>query len=172
MEDWHAPFVFFGYELILPPEMNLRTSIPLLYDLNGMIERPFEIRSILPCFPPTVDDTAVSDGMVCLIIGFSPTTTRDTHQRGKELAAYVVDNPIFEGFEISDSALFHCGIEWLPADQEVEDSDEESDQESDQESDKESDQKSDQESDKESDQKSDQEYEDDFEKNDPPPSPI
>jgi hypothetical protein len=112
--DCHAPFVFFGYELILPAELNLRRSISLLYDLNGMIESPFEIRSILPCFPPMVDDTVVTDGMVCIIIGFSPTSARETYLRSKELAAYVIHNPILDGFQVADTALFHCGIEWIP----------------------------------------------------------
>lgn len=112
--DCHAPFVFFGYELHLPPEMNARSSISLLYDLNGMIEKPFEIRSILPYFPPFVDDTVVTDGMICIIIGFTPTTARETYHHSKELAAYIRDNHVLDGFHVAEHAMFHCGIEWQP----------------------------------------------------------
>jgi hypothetical protein len=112
--DCHAPFVFFGYELHLPPEMNARSSISLLYDLNGMIQKPFEIRSILPYFPPFVDDTAITDGMICIVIGFTPTTARETYHHSKELATYIVDNPVLDGFHVAEHAMFHCGIEWQP----------------------------------------------------------
>ena len=112
--DCHAPFVFFGYELHLPPEMNARSSISLLYDLNGMIQKPFEIRSILPYFPPYVDDTAITDGMICIVIGFTPTTARETYHHSKELAAYIRDNHVLDGFHLAEHAMFHCGIEWQP----------------------------------------------------------
>ena len=112
--DCHAPFVFFGYELHLPPEMNARSSISLLYDLNGMIQKPFEIRSILPYFPPYVDDTAITDGMICIVIGFTPTTARETYHHSKELAAYIMDNHVLDGFHLAEHAMFHCGIEWQP----------------------------------------------------------
>ena len=112
--DCHAPFVFFGYELHLPPEMNARSSISLLYDLNGMIQKPFEIRSILPYFPPFVDDTVITDGMICIVIGFTPTTARETYQHSKELATYIVNNPVLDGFHLAEHAMFHCGIEWQP----------------------------------------------------------
>jgi hypothetical protein len=112
--DCHAPIVFYGYELHLPPEMNARSSISLLYDLNGMIEKPFEIRSILPYFPPFVDDTAITDGMICIVIGFTPTTARETYHHSKELAAYIRDNHVLDGFHVADRAMFHCGIEWQP----------------------------------------------------------
>ena len=112
--DCHAPIVFYGYELHLPPEMNARSSISLLYDLNGMIEKPFEIRSILPYFPPFVDDTAITDGMICIVIGFTPTTARETYHHSKELAAYIRDNHVLDGFHLAEHAMFHCGIEWQP----------------------------------------------------------
>jgi hypothetical protein len=112
--DCHAPFVFFGYELHLPPEMDARKSISLLYDLNGMIEKPFEIRSILPYFPPFVDDTVITDGMISIVIGFTPTTARETYHHSKELATYIVDNPVLDGFHLAEHAMFHCGIEWQP----------------------------------------------------------
>ena len=112
--DCHAPIVFYGYELHLPPEMNARSSISLLYDLNGMIEKPFEIRSILPYFPPFVDDTAITDGMICIVIGFTPTTARETYHHSKELAAYIRDNHVLDGFHVAEHAMFHCGIEWQP----------------------------------------------------------
>jgi hypothetical protein len=112
--DCHAPFVFFGYELHLPPEMDARKSISLLYDLNGMIQKPFEIRSILPYFPPFVDDTVITDGMICIIIGFTPTTARETYHHSKDLATYIVNNPVLDGFHLAEHAMFHCGIEWQP----------------------------------------------------------
>ena len=79
-----------------------------------MIEKPFEIRSILPYFPPFVDDTAITDGMICIVIGFTPTTARETYHHSKELAAYIRDNHVLDGFHVAEHAMFHCGIEWQP----------------------------------------------------------
>lgn len=79
-----------------------------------MIEKPFEIRSILPYFPPFVDDTVVTDGMICIVIGFTPTTARETYHHSKDLAAYIRDNPVLDGFHLAEHAMFHCGIEWQP----------------------------------------------------------
>ena len=79
-----------------------------------MIQKPFEIRSILPYFPPYVDDTAITDGMICIVIGFTPTTARETYHHSKELAAYIRDNHVLDGFHLAEHAMFHCGIEWQP----------------------------------------------------------
>lgn len=160
--DCHAPIVFFGYELHLPPEMNARSSISLLYDLNGMIEKPFEIRSILPYFPPFVDDTAITDGMICIVIGFTPTTARETYHHSKELAAYIRDNHVLDGFHVAEHAIFHCGIEWQP---EVDSDDEASSEASSDQSEASSDGSSDGSQSTEARSEASEEYSDDYEEN-------
>ena len=121
----YTPFVFFGYEIQLPPDMNVHQSIPMMYDFNGMIPAPFEIKSILPTFYPLMNEEEYAR----VIIGFCPEEMEDTAENARSLAAFIEDNPLFDGMEIAHAPLFHCGIEWRP-DPESED-DSESDSESD-----------------------------------------
>jgi hypothetical protein len=49
-----------------------------------------------------------------MVIGFTPTTARETYHHSKDLAAYIVGNPVLDGFHLAEHAMFHCGIEWQP----------------------------------------------------------
>ena len=129
----YQPFVFFGYEIQLPSDMRLRYSIPLLYDLNGMIDSPFEIKCILPTFYPGMNEEEYAR----IVIGFCPEQIDDTMDLSRDLATFVNDTPLLEGFEVAHLPLFHCGIEWCPEieSESISDSDLESDLESDEPSD-------------------------------------
>jgi hypothetical protein len=130
----YTPFVFFGYEIQLPPDMDLCRSIPMMYDLNGMIRSPFEIKSILSTFYPLMNEEEYAR----VVIGFIPEEIRDTIDLSNELAEFVQDNPLFDGLEIANVPLFHCGIEWCP-EIDLSETTSESDLESDSESTSESD---------------------------------
>lgn len=106
----YTPFVFFGYEIQLPPDMTVQQSIPMMYDFNGMIPTPFEIKSILPTFYPLMNEEEYAR----VIIGFCPEEMEDTAENARSLAAFIEDNPLFDGMEIAHAPLFHCGIEWCP----------------------------------------------------------
>ena len=106
----YTPFVFFGYEIQLPPEMELCDSIPMLYDLNGMIRSPFQIRCLLPSFYPLMNEEEYAR----VIIGFCPEQLEDTIDHASELASFLSDTPLLDGFEVASAPLFHCGIEWCP----------------------------------------------------------
>lgn len=106
----YTPFVFFGYEIQLPPDMNIHQSIQMMYDFNGMIPAPFEIKSILPTFYPLMNEEEYAR----VIIGFCPEEMADTVDHANSLAAFIEDNPLFDGMEIAHAPLFHCGIEWCP----------------------------------------------------------
>ena len=106
----YTPFVYFGYEIQLPSDMNVHQSIPMMYDLNGMVPTPFEIKSILPTFYPLMNEEEYAR----IIIGFSPEELDDTVEHANSLAEFIQDNPIFDGMDIAHAPQFYCGIEWRP----------------------------------------------------------
>lgn len=106
----YTPFVFFGYEIQLHPEMDLRSSISMLYDLNGMIPSPFEIRCILTTFYPAMNE----EEHARIVIGFDPDHVEQMVDQAADLKSFIGDTPLLDGLEVSESATFHCGIEWHP----------------------------------------------------------
>jgi len=110
VEMSYTPFVFYGYELQLHPEMDLRSSISMLYDLNGMIPSPFEIRCILTTFYPDMNEEEYAR----IVIGFDPEHIEQMIDQATDLKSFISDTPLLDGLEVSDSATFHCGIEWHP----------------------------------------------------------
>ena len=110
VEMSYTPFVFYGYEIQLHPEMDLRSSISMLYDLNGMIPSPFEIRSILTTFYPNMNEEEYAR----IVIGFDPEHVELMIDQAADLKSFIGDTLLLDGLEVSDSAAFHCGIEWHP----------------------------------------------------------
>lgn len=141
VEMSYTPFAFFGYEIQLHPEMDLRSSISMLYDLNGMIPPPFEIRCILTTFYPAMNE----EEHARIVIGFDPEHVEQMIDLAADLKSFISDTPLLDGLEVSESGAFHCGIEWHPEPES--DSDSESDIESEMETDIETDIDSDDEED-------------------------
>jgi len=122
----YTPFVFFGYEIQHPSETDLREFISMMYDLNGMIGSPFEIRCILPTFYPTMNE----EDYARVVIGFVPEQIEEMIDHSTELKSFIDNTPLLDGMEVAQSPMFHCGIEWRPeigSDSELDESDEESD---------------------------------------------
>ena len=110
IEMSYTPFVFFGYEIQLHPEMKMKRSISMLYDLNGMIPSPFEIRCILTTFYPLMNE----EDHARIVIGFDPEHIESMIDLIDDLKSFISDTPLLDGLEVSDSPAFHCGIEWHP----------------------------------------------------------
>jgi len=106
----YTPFVFFGYEIQITPEMDLRESIPMLYDLNGMIRSPFEIKCLLPSFSQVMNE----EEHARIVIGFCPDQIHDLIDQSNDLSSFIRDTPLLDGLEVAESPAFHCGIEWCP----------------------------------------------------------
>jgi hypothetical protein len=106
----YTPFVFFGYEIQLPSDIELSESIPMMYDLNGMIRSPFEICCILPTFYPLMNEEEYAR----VVIGFVPEQIEDTIDLAADLKSFIDDTSLLDGMEVSHYPLFHCGIEWKP----------------------------------------------------------
>ena len=136
----YTPFVFFGYEILIDPEMDLRSSIAMMYDLNGMIPSPYQIRCILTSFYPDMNEEEHAN----IVIGFDPEHDQILDQAA-DLKAFISDTLLLDGLEVSENPHFHCGIEWHPEpESEVEsDSESESEIDSDYESDYETESESD-----------------------------
>jgi len=70
-------------------------------------------------------DNRYLDRFASVVIGFVPDADLErTGSLAKELSEYVVDNPVFQGFDIGVAPRFFSGIEWYREDY---DSDSESD---------------------------------------------
>jgi len=108
-----TPFVFFGYEITLPSEMDVATVLPMLYDTNAMIRSPFQIKGILMSFSEEMDEEEKLDE-VRIIIGFVPSMPFHS----SALREYVSQTAILNGMQVSESPGFFCGIEWCPAESE------------------------------------------------------
>ena len=122
---FYTPFVFFGYEISLSPEDRSET-IAMMYDLNGMIRSPFEIRCILPTFYPLMNEEEYAR----LVIGFIPESIDTIFDQSNELRSFLEDTPLFDECELSCDPAFHCGIEWIPeVDSDSSDSSDSSDEE-------------------------------------------
>ena len=127
----YTPFVFFGYEIQLPPEMSLRRSITMLYDLNVMIRSPFQMKCLLPTYYLDMNEEEYAR----MVIGFCPEQLHDTLQLARDLETFVQESPLLEGLEVAHMPLFHCGMEWCPEEESSSETDQSSDYESDFESD-------------------------------------
>jgi hypothetical protein len=49
-----------------------------------------------------------------IVIGFDPDHVIALIDLAADLKSFIGDTPLLDGLEVSDSALFHCGIEWHP----------------------------------------------------------
>ena len=93
----------YGYTLYVP----LDVSTSMVLTMNDLVEKPFHIYNL--CISIDTDDL---DKEVLLVIGFIPDAELQyTVQMAKELEAYIVDNPIFQGFNFDKSPEFYAGIE-------------------------------------------------------------
>ena len=111
----HRPIVLYGYEAIVPSDMELPQIISMVYEINQDISEPFQVKSILPQFPVVFDDSQITYEMVQFIIGFTPTSAKETYERSKELLAYLDESQLFNNIAIiTNSPGFFCGIEWRP----------------------------------------------------------
>lgn len=93
----------YGYTLYVP----LDVSTSMVLTMNDLVEEPFHIYNLCISI-----DTDGLDKEVLLVIGFTPDADLQyTVQMAKELEAYIVDNPIFQGFNFDKSPEFYAGIE-------------------------------------------------------------
>jgi hypothetical protein len=49
-----------------------------------------------------------------IVIGFDPEHVEQMIDLAADLRSFINDTPLLDGLEVSDSATFHCGIEWHP----------------------------------------------------------
>jgi hypothetical protein len=144
--DWYYCETFFGYKIAIPDNTTYRRFIRALSGLCGIIKAPFKITGLLAEFHSRMegmesDEREYLDNDADIIIGFKPDGDLSKMvELDRELLEYITDNPIFEGFDISDKPAFYSGIDWFEYyldydDSDEEDGDEDGDEESDDEDD-------------------------------------
>jgi hypothetical protein len=124
---WYDMITVYGYEIIIPDDVNPANFIHTLNDLNGMIEEPFQIYCISTSVSSHWDPDDLDADAVTPVIGFIPQgDALECVRMHHELDNYLQDNPIFLGLSCTDTIRFRSGIECLPP----ADSDDESSSES------------------------------------------
>jgi hypothetical protein len=120
------PLTFFGYKIKLPDDTTYHKFYKELYGINSIIEPPFNIMSILTYFDDRIQwrDSTDYEPFVHLVIGFKPPNDiNELVELSKQLAEYIVDNPLLEGLEIEKKTQFFSGINWEVDDSAYDESD-------------------------------------------------
>jgi hypothetical protein len=132
------PLTFFGYKIKIPDDTTYHKFYKELYGINSIIEPPFNIMSILTYFDDRIQwrDSTDYEQFVHLVIGFKPPNDiNELVELSKQLADYIIDNPLLEGLDIDNKTQFFSGINWEVDDSAYDDSDTSSDDDSDSDSD-------------------------------------
>ena len=127
--DWYVIRTLYGYAFDISSYPSYRSIVSTLYQLQPFVATPFQIMGILSEFHSRMEfdetDNRYLDRFASVVIGFVPDADLErTVLLAKELSEYVVDNPVFQGFDIGVAPRFFSGIEWYREDY---DSDSESD---------------------------------------------
>jgi hypothetical protein len=115
--DWYVIHTLYGYAFDASSFPNYRNLVTLLYQLQPFLQTPFQIMGILPEFHSRMEfdetDNVYLDRMATVVIGFVPDADLErTAGLAKELAEYVADNPVLQGFDVLPAPRFFSGIEW------------------------------------------------------------
>lgn len=130
--DWYVIRTLYGYAFDLSSSPSYREMVGTLYELQPFVAAPFQIMGILTDFHSRMEFDEVGnrylDQFASVVVGFVPDADLErTVVMAKDLSEYVVDNPVFQGFDIVMTPRFISGIEWYPdADEEEEDDSEDS----------------------------------------------
>jgi hypothetical protein len=137
------PIIMYGYEFIIPSSFH--TFVNSMYDINDLLEKPFQIRCILPTVYHDSLQHPMNYRIAKLVIGFVPDDqlAQLTANRN-HLHEFLTDNPMLDGIEWMPHAKFYTGLEWYPdSESEEEEEEEEEDEEEDEEKDEEKDEEDD-----------------------------
>ena len=133
MSEWHDIKTFYGYKVMIPDEYKYKEFINILDGLNNIVEDPFQFTAILSAFYMDISlhEPILLDRSSNVLIGFYVNDVKHIVDKSKELAEYVIDNPILEGIDISVKPKFYSGIDWFHTIIEDEDEDEDDDEDDD-----------------------------------------
>ena len=121
--DWYVIRTLYGYAFDLSSYPSYRAIVSTLYQLQSFVATPFQIMGILSEFHSRMefDETGnvYLDRLASVVVGFVPDADLErTSALAKELSEYVVDNPVFQGFDLAIAPRFFSGIEWYPEEEE------------------------------------------------------
>ena len=127
-EPLKACITVYGYMLYIPSDVPLY----MVLAMNELLEEPFQIYNL--CISHNSYDM---DKEVRLIIGFIPDADLEhTVQMAKDLALYIVDNPLLQGFNTDKTPDFYAGREDDGEEEEEEEEEEDEDDEEEEEEEK------------------------------------
>ena len=117
--DWYVIHTLYGYAFDMSSYKSYRALVSALYQLQPFLTPPFQIMGVLSEFHSRMefDETGnvYLDRLASVVVGFVPDVDLErTVALAKELSEYVVDNPVFAGFDIVMTPRFFSGIEWYP----------------------------------------------------------
>ena len=127
------PIIMYGYEFIIPSHFH--TFVNSMYDINDLLEKPFQIRCILPTVYHDSLQHPMNYRIAKLVIGFVPDDQlAHLSANRNQLHDFLTDNPMLDGIEWMPHAKFYTGLEWYPesdSEEEEEEEDEDEDEEDD-----------------------------------------
>jgi len=115
--DWYVIRTLYAYTFDISSYPSYRSIVSTLYQLQPFVATPFQIMGILSEFHSRMEfdetDNLYLDRFASVVIGFVPDADLERSSAlAKELSEYIVDNPVFQGFDISVAPRFFSGIEW------------------------------------------------------------
>lgn len=127
--EFQTPIIMYGYEIIIPPS-HFHSIVNSMYDINDLLEKPFQIRCILPTVYHDSLHHPMNYRIAKLVIGFVPDDqlAQLTANRN-QLHEFLTDNPMLDGIEWMPHAKFYTGLEWYPETDSEEDEEDEEDKE-------------------------------------------
>jgi len=128
MENLQTPIIMYGYEFIIPSSFH--TFINSMYDINDLLEKPLQIRCILPTVYYDSLEHPMNYRMAKLVIGFVPDDQLAQIDDNRNLLHdFLMDNPMLDGIEWMPHSKFYTGMEWYPESDSEEEEEEEEEQE-------------------------------------------
>jgi len=120
MSDWYHVKTYYGYEVSIPDGYTCKEFIDNLEGLNSVLEQ-FKFICIISGLYMDKSYKEIFDTSSDIIIGFNVVDIRSM-DLVKKLEEYVMNNPIIDGIELSNTPRFYSGIDSFIIDDSTDDS--------------------------------------------------
>lgn len=121
MSDWYHVKTYYGYEVFIPEGYTCKEFIDNLEGLNSVLEQ-FKFICIISGLYMDNSYKEIFDTRSDIIIGFDVVDI-SSMDLVKKLEEYVMNNPIMDGIELSDTPRFYSGIDSFITDDSTEEED-------------------------------------------------
>jgi len=112
--SWYSSKVIYGYEISLPSGYSINEFISFTDGLNTALE--YKIYSLTNRL--NIEEFSILDNDVTFVIGITVDSIEQimASDKSNDLAKYITNNSLLEGFDITLETGFYSGIEWFEED--------------------------------------------------------